>query len=260
MEHITFPDGEVVELKFDGRSHLYKVDGEVIPSATKVLGVIAKPALVPWSLKMGAEWLASQIFCDTEGKKTKEILLKSSIPLTGLLKGMKGAHRSYSTHAMSVGTATHEWIEQHVIHLMTGGDKPEIPQNQEEVATACQAFKDWISENDVVFLGTEEKVFSRDYKYTGTYDAHAIVNGKITIIDWKTSKGVYPEYHLQNAAYAGAFEEIHSGGHVEQTLVLRLDKRYGTYEAEFQTREQWKKNHQAFLAALLLYNRLKELK
>ena len=181
-------------------------------------------------------------------------------PLTGLLKGMKGAHRSYSTHAMSVGTATHEWIEKHVIHLMTGDDKPEIPYDNEEVSTACQAFKDWVSENDVVFLGTEEKVFSRDYKYTGTYDAHAIVNGKVTIIDWKTSKGVYPEYHLQNAAYAGAFEEIHSGGHVEQTLVLRLDKRYGNYEADFQTREQWKKNYQAFLAALLLYNRLKELK
>lgn len=259
MESITFPDGEVVELKFDGRFHLYKIDGEIIPSATKVLGVINKPALIPWSLKMGAEWLASQLFCDTESSTKKVTMLKAFSPLADLLAGMKSAHKNYTHQALVTGTESHNWVESYIKYLMGDGEEPQ-PAQSEEVNTACSAFTLWLSEHDVEFIGAEEKIYSRDFKYTGTYDAQAMVDGKLTIIDWKTSKSIYPEYHLQNAAYAGAFEEMHSDKEVDQTMVLRLDKRYGSYEAEVMDREQWLKNHKAFLAALLLYNRLKELK
>ena len=36
---ITYPDGEEVDLLFDRRLHSYKVGEEIVPSATKVLGV-----------------------------------------------------------------------------------------------------------------------------------------------------------------------------------------------------------------------------
>jgi hypothetical protein len=51
---INYHDGDTVEMLFDSKLHSYKVGDEIIPSATKVLDVISKPALVPWALKVGA--------------------------------------------------------------------------------------------------------------------------------------------------------------------------------------------------------------
>ena len=39
-----------VELAFDKRLHSYKANDEIVPSATQILGIISKPALVPWAL------------------------------------------------------------------------------------------------------------------------------------------------------------------------------------------------------------------
>ena len=57
---ITYPNGEEVELLFDRRLHSYKVGDEMVPSATKVLGVISKPALVPLGLKDGRRVVAGK--------------------------------------------------------------------------------------------------------------------------------------------------------------------------------------------------------
>ena len=57
---ITYPDGEEVELLFDRRLHSYKVGETMVPSATKVLGVIAKPALMPLGLEDGCGVVAGK--------------------------------------------------------------------------------------------------------------------------------------------------------------------------------------------------------
>lgn len=261
---ITYHDGEVVDLSFDKKLHAYRVEGKPVHSATKVLSVISKPALIPWSLKMGSEWLEKHMFHDEELDQDKGVFTYTSrMTLDALIKGIKKAYRGASGGALHTGTLAHNWIEDALEVFIEEDGKfgddnlPDLPDD-EDAKNSIEAFKLWVGENDIEFISSEEKIYSREDHYAGTLDCAAIVNGSLCIIDWKTSKGIYPEYHLQNAAYAKAWEDIH-GKPVEQTLVLRLDKSTGRYEQGYQSTVEWNKNYEAFIAALNLYNRLKEL-
>jgi len=261
---ITYHDGESITLSFDKQLHAYRVDGKPVASATKVLSVISKPALIPWALKQGSEWVERNLYADEEDKKIGAFKYTSRLGLAQLVKGIKSAYRGSSGSAMETGTTAHEWIEDALKTFMSGegsfGDDnlPDLPDDQ-DACNSIDAFKAWVGDNDIDFLSSEEKIYSRQDNYAGTLDCAAYVNGSLCIIDWKTSKGIYPEYHLQNAAYAQAWEDIH-GKQVEQTLVLRLDKATGRYQQGFQSRVEWVRNYEAFVSALNLYNRLKELK
>ena len=253
---ITYPDGEEVDLLFDKRLHSYKVGEEIVPSATKVLGVISKPALVPWALKMGVEWFEGKVFKDEESSANGTHVYKSPLGLDSIIKGIKSAHRQTSTSAINIGTITHDWVEDAINFHIKGGEIPELP-TQEEALNSIDAFKSWVQENDIEWISAEEKLYHRKHKYAGTVDALANINGEYCVIDWKTSKAVYPEYHLQVAAYAKAVEDMYEKK-VDATYILRCDKLTGRFEAVRST--DIAKNFRAFLAALTLYKRLKEIR
>ncbi len=261
---ITYHDGEVVDLLFDKTLHAYRVQGKPVPSATKVLGIINKPALIPWALKMGAGWLEKNIFVDEEEDPKGLFTYTSRLGLNQMVKGIKSAYRGTSGGALEIGNDTHHWIEKALNQFMDdegqfGDDNmPEKPEGF-ETNNSISAFEQWVADNDIDFLQSEERIYSRMDHYAGTLDCAAMVNGAMCIIDWKTSKAIYPEYHLQNAAYAKAWEDIH-GRAVEQTLVLRLDKGTGRYQEGYQSTIEWNKNYETFAHALALYNGLKELK
>ena len=128
---ITYPDGEEVDLLFDRRLHSYKVGETMVPSATKVLGVIAKPALVPWALKVGVEWLQEKMFKDEESSANGTHVYKSPLGLDSIIKGIKSAHRQTSTSAINIGTITHDWVEDAINFHMKGGVIPKLPTQEE---------------------------------------------------------------------------------------------------------------------------------
>ena len=92
---------------FDSKSHSYRVGDDIIPSATRVLDVISKPALVPWGLKVGAEWMAKHLFHDEDSSSKNTKVYKSRMALEPLLKGMKSAYRGTSKDALNIGNLTH---------------------------------------------------------------------------------------------------------------------------------------------------------
>jgi hypothetical protein len=57
-----------------------------------------------------------------------------------------------------------------------------------------------------VVIAVEQRVESRLYQYAGTLDMVAMIDGTMTIIDWKSS--LLPTMALQLAGYAIAWEEI----------------------------------------------------
>ena len=252
---IEYPNGESVELLFDKRLHSYKVGEVIVPSATRVLDIIAKPALVPWALKVGVGWLEKNIFHDEKSSSKKTNVYKSAMGLDSIIKGIKSAYRSNSRDALNIGSVTHEWVEEAINWKINGGEIPVLPK-QDEALNAIDAFKSWVSENNVEWLSSEEKLYHRKYGYAGTVDARANINGEYCVIDWKTSKAVYPEYHLQVAAYARAAEDVH-GEKIDATYILRCDKATGRFESVRST--EIEENFQAFLAALTLYRRMKEI-
>ena len=194
---ITYHDGESITLSFDKQLHAYRVDGKPVASATKVLSVISKPALIPWALKQGSEWVERNLYADEEDKKIGAFKYSSRLGLAQLVKGIKSAYRGSSGSAMETGTTAHEWIEDALKTFMSGegsfGDDnlPDLPDDP-DACNSIDALKAWVGDNDIDFISSEEKIYSRQDNYAGTLDCAAYVNGSLCIIDWKTSNGIYP--------------------------------------------------------------------
>jgi hypothetical protein len=239
---IDYHNGEKVELQFAEAYHSYMVGKELVPSVTQACGIISKPALVPWALKEGVEWLAKN--------------LSNNSGIDFLSNGIKTAYKSTSTDALNIGTVTHEWVEKAIRFHLGEGEEPKMPK-QKEAQTAIKAFQSWLQENEVEWHGVEQKIYHRDYKYAGTVDAIATINGEYAVIDWKTSKRIYPEYHLQVSAYAKAVEDI-EGKPVDATYILRCDKKTGKFQSV--RSEDIEENFLAFRCALHLHRRMKELR
>ena len=109
------------------------------------------------------------------------------------------------------------------------GPEPDVP---EKALWAAMAWQDWAkSVNFKPFL-MEQTVWSETHEYAGTLDCLATINGKMTLVDYKTSKNIYPETNfLQVGAYWKALEEM---GHEapEEAIILRLPKKESDPEFE----------------------------
>lgn len=69
----------------------------------------------------------------------------------------------------------------------------------------------------------ELKVWSEQYQYQGTLDCVAKIGKKLVVVDWKTSKSIYPDMGLQLAAYAKAYEERY-GKKINTGLIVLVTK------------------------------------
>jgi hypothetical protein len=230
-------DGDVV-LEFDEAKHVYTLQpsGLVVPSTTAITKVIDKPALVAWSANETAEY-ARKIL--KPGKAYSERALNA------ILDAAKNARLATSEEALKVGTQVHEWTEEFARRSIAGEDEsPPLPRHP-HARLACQAFIEWVKEHNVKFIQAEVKVYSRDYHYSGTYDLLAIVDGLLSIVDYKSSKRIYDEYVMQGSAYAYAYEEeqthlvlkgkIGSFRSIEQVVILRLPKDGGEFQSRHST-------------------------
>jgi len=56
-------------------------------------------------------------------------------------------------------------------------------------------------------IATEQHIFSDEYQYAGTIDLVVEIEGKIWLLDIKTSNSLHTSYDLQLAAYAQAWNE-----------------------------------------------------
>lgn len=227
-----------VKLEFDEGRHQYRVNGSLVPSVTGILQVLAKPALVPWAAKMCGEYLEANL---PVGQPLDEI------QKARLIKEMKGAHKRKSEDAADIGTIVHKFAEDYV-----QGKDPSLPINP-QAKSAAESFLDWMSQHHVRVLHSERRIFSRVHFYAGTVDLIAEVDDVLTIADFKTSSGIYPEMFLQLAAYSIAHEE-ESHNIAERNVVLRFPKDGGTVQAgDGGDLAALMKNQRGFLAALNLF-------
>jgi len=123
--------------------------------------------------------------------------------------------------AAVIGTAAHAWIEWRTRQMLGEkvGDEPEIPDAS---LIAVEAWKEWAA--DVTFTPhvVERVVYCAECGFAGTLDWIGDVKGVCTLGDYKTSKAIYPESFLQNAAYRHAARRHQLP--TEQGMILRLPK------------------------------------
>lgn len=284
MEKYKLYDGKV-ELEFNNSKHQYTVDNKTVFGVTSIVGVINKPQLMYWAVNQAVDHLRLNLL---PGKSYDEIQLKA------LLDNAKYIHKKTSGTATDIGQMTHSFLEKWIkaeskrnnlieavgvvekikkpTYLeLTEQEKrrwdyPVMPINQ-EIRNAIDAFLNWTKENKVKFLLSEQKVYSKKYNYAGTLDAEALVNGKLAIIDFKTSKAIYEDYLLQVAAYLQARKE-ETKQKYKEAYVIRLskeDKEKNLAAFEVKRSSDLKNDFKTFLGCLSIYqwqqnNRREEIK
>jgi len=172
------------------RGHKYLLDGQPVKGVTTLLGSgMPKPALMYWSAKMVAEYVADN------HRHLDKLLSKGRDETIQFLKTVPWAERD---KAAARGTDIHK-IAETIIH----GGEAEVPS---EIADYVHGYIKWLDEYDVEPILTEKVVANREYNYAGTFDAILKFNagplqGKTYLCDWKTSSSVYGEMAMQLSAY-----------------------------------------------------------
>lgn len=169
---------------------IYTFDDVEYPRVSTVMGQIENQGLVMWKINMVIDYLES-----TQDKNGAISVCE--------LETAKTAWKDVSQEALDVGSEVHNVIEKYIKY---GRDS--IGETSDQVTKALVAFWDWEKCHSVKWLESEKPVFSKHYGYAGTLDAVAVVNGEITVIDFKTAKAIYPNYWMQVMAYAKARQDI----------------------------------------------------
>lgn len=243
-----------VSLEFLPDSHRYRLEGtkEYLPSVTACTGIIDKSrVLIPWAVGLAEKHLRSFLENGT-GPFTVEELIP-------IIEEAGRQHQIKKDQAASIGDMVHAYAEAFALAVIAKHDVPQIPDDADErVRAGINAFLNWFVANDVQFRHAEKLVYSRIYGFAGLVDSVAKVNGKLMLIDYKTSKGVYTEMRYQIAGYRIAFEEEH-GDILDGAVILHFDKEAGVCTPHEYTEDELTKDASAFLACLSLKKREKEL-
>ena len=176
-------------LVFYPKSHRYRLDGQWVPGVTGLIGKgLPKPALPYWSARTVAEWVADNPDLTEELKR-----MGGRGPAVAFLKELPWQARD--TAAIR-GTDVHALAEK-----VVNGEEVDVP---EHLAAHVQGYVDWLDTTDLVPILTERPVASRQWQYAGTFDLIARMDGKVWLLDAKTSSDVYGSTALQLTAYGNA--------------------------------------------------------
>ena len=233
-----------ITLEFDPVKHIYSINGKTIYGCTSIVGVINKPALMYWAVNQAIDNLAGIL---KPGVSYDEVQIKN------MLEEAKKRHTKTKEAAADIGAMIHDWISKFLKAGMEKKPLPKLPVNP-EMKTAIQGFLKWAKENKVKFIHSERKIYSKKHGYAGTLDAEAKVNGKLAIIDFKTSNAFYPEYFLQTVAYQQAREE-EEGKKYDGAYIIRFSKNKDNGQPLFEVKrsDNFEGCLRTFLACLQIY-------
>jgi len=136
-------------------------------------------------------------------------------------------YRDTSQKAATAGTVAHYLIECDIKK-----QKPDLSSYPKElIKLATQSFRNYLEWKKFVrfeprsFEETEVHLVSETYFFGGTPDRLADINGKLSLYDWKTSNGVYPEMIIQLETYRHLWDEVHPDNKIKGGLhLLRVGK------------------------------------
>lgn len=205
----------------------YEVDGEMYPSVTHILGAaIAKPALIAWSANVeraACVEAAADLYTEWAAQIVPPVMPRESYLATLTTRlGTVKAHQKELAKGAEIGTQAHKLIEW-TMRTALGAEAGPKPVVSEKALWAFLCWEEWAKRVELKPLLIERTVYSKTHRFAGTLDILARVNGVVTLVDLKTSKGIYPEMFLQVAAYMKAMEEM---GYAlpASSLIVRLPK------------------------------------
>jgi hypothetical protein len=248
-----------VNIEFDPDKHFYHVVGTNAKpdGVTTILGLIPK-YLLPWVARTTADYIQAGILARLAGEGAVETTF-----LASLCDEAKKEHTRKRDAAGDIGLLVHGFAEEVICGVEVDDEFWEV--TPEEAHPGCLAFLQWWnSVKPLENVESERIVFSRKLFYCGTCDLFATINGKPTVVDFKTGSGFYEDQPLQLAAYATAIEE-ELGIEIKDGWIIHLDKETGKctpYHVEItpELKTDWEAVRLAWRAVKRNQDRHKEIK
>lgn len=212
-------------------------EGKRVTSVTTILSIIDKPAFKFWSNAIG-------------------------------LQGIKVSE--YVDDKADIGTLAHSICELYI----TGNKIEWEKYTKEQIIQACKCAKkffEWLSyQYEFIPIASELELVSEKHQYGGCIDLLAILNGNLTLIDFKTCSAIWNEQKYQVSAYHNLlnenFEKVKELAlnkipdkykEVTDVVILRIgrDENEGF---EYCPVTQIKEGFEVFKSALKLYTNIKD--
>jgi hypothetical protein len=192
-------------------------DDEVMWSVTTLIGILDKPALVPWAVGVTAERVVRKLAIiqqriNSEGDASAVDYIKGLRWQTdGLLADNQlgtVAHGLFDEYALS-GTRPDVTPDLHPDHAAKGSTL--VAEDMRSLHGMLHQFELFLEQYQPAYDACEAIVYSPTYTYAGQADAFVHIDRMALILDYKTSRKTYdgrgkirtpyPEVGLQLAAY-----------------------------------------------------------
>ena len=171
-------------------------DGTIVPGVTTVLNVLDKgEGLTYWAWDLGLQGLDYREVRDAAGR---------------------------------VGTLTHRLIANHLKGAPGPGSGGYSPAEVTKSEKCMVKYLKWEKENPLTPVMIETPLVSEEYRYGGTPDLLAELNGEFVLIDFKTGGAVYESMFAQLAAYRQLLTE--QGWPVAKGWIVRVSPDDSEYE------------------------------
>lgn len=129
-------------------------------------------------------------------------------------------HDARAEAPAKIGTLVHSFIEAEVLGL----PEPEVPEEfRDRVLRGRDTFREWREQTRLEILGTELHGVDEEDEAGWCVDGLLGFGDRISVGDWKSGKGPFPEHVLQLGAYTTF---------VERKLGVKL---HGAYIGKFST-------------------------
>jgi hypothetical protein len=139
--------------------------------------------------------------------------------------GMEGQdYRKVRDKAADIGTVAHFMIE-----CFLHNHEPDLsefsPADVEKATIAYNNFRRWWDEEGFTVIEPEVQLVSEEFLFGGTIDAPSRDrDGKIVLLDWKTSKAIVPAHKVQLAGYEQLWNENRPDMKVQRRGIVRIGK------------------------------------
>jgi len=209
---LTLPKRALARSSYGGRGYrpLGHPEEPVLPSVTTILKNEAKPAISQWVADQTAAWAVANV---------DKLLTMDEAKAFGMLRWywnrspkdplskeseLLGYHAGVLSDSGELGDAVHEWIEADLSGTTPYPDVSDKGARFWECVSAWDAFK---AQHEITFHRTEVTVWnnrSDGLGYAGTFDLLLEIDGVLTLVDIKTSRGLYSSTWMQLAALFNA--------------------------------------------------------
>jgi len=192
-ERFTKDGRKIVRLEKTRAHQKYPLkDGTEVPGASTIAKIGEDSnGLIHWAWKLG-----------TEGKD----------------------YRKVRDQAADIGTVAHFMIE-----CFLHNHEPDLsefsPADVEKATMAFNNFRKWWDEEGLTVIEPEVQLVSEEWLFGGTIDAPSRDrDGKIVLLDWKTSKAIVGAHKIQLAGYEQLWNENRPDMKVQRRAIVRIGK------------------------------------